>query len=224
MAGPEQLWNAVDDYFGAALGVEDPLLAAALRASREAGLPPINVSPTQGRMLMLLAQMCKSQRILEIGTLGGYSTIFLARALPEGGSMISLELDPHHAEVARANIERAGLSDRVEVRVGAAIESLDKMQADGAGPFDFVFIDADKPSNADYFQAALSMSRPGTVIVVDNVVRNGAVGDPSSTDPAVEGVRRLNRLLEAETRVSATAIQTVGLKGYDGFLLALVNS
>jgi len=222
--GPEQLWNAVDAYFTDALGVEDPLLAAALRSSQEAGLPPINVSPNQGRMLMLLAQMCSSRRILEVGTLGGYSTIFLARALPEGGSLISLELDAHHAEVAIANIERAGLSDRVEVRVGPAIESLDRMQADGAGPFDFVFIDADKPSNADYFQAALAMSHPGSVIVVDNVVRNGAVGDLSSTDPAVEGVRRLNRLLEAETRVSATAIQTVGVKGYDGFLLARVNS
>ena len=223
MPGPDQLWSAVDGYFTEALGVEDPLLASALRASQEAGLPPINVSPNQGRMLMLLAQMCASQRILEVGTLGGYSTIFLARALPEGGSLISLELDAHHAEVARANIERAGLSNRVEVRVGPAIESLDRMQTDGAGPFDFVFIDADKPSNADYFQAALAMSHPGTVIVVDNVVRNGAVGDLSSTDPAVEGVRRLNRLLEAETRVSATAIQTVGVKGYDGFLLARVN-
>jgi predicted O-methyltransferase YrrM len=221
--GPEQLWNAVDSYFTEALGVEDPLLGAALRSSQEAGLPPINVSPNQGRMLMLLAQMCASRRILEVGTLGGYSTIFLARALPEGGSLVSLELDAHHAEVATANIERAGLSDRVEVRVGPAIESLDRMQADREDPFDFVFIDADKPSNADYFQAAMAMSHPGTVIVVDNVVRNGAVGDMSSTDPAVEGVRRLNRLLAAETRVIATAIQTVGIKGYDGFLLARVN-
>ena len=223
MADLDQLWSTVDNYFSEALGVEDPLLDAALQTSRDAGLPPINVSPNQGRMLMLMARMCASTRILEVGTLGGYSTIFLARALPGEGSVISLEIDPHHAEVARANIERAGLSDRIEIRVGPAIESLEKMQGESAGPFDFVFIDADKPSNADYFQAALAMSHPGTVIVVDNVVRNGAVGDMSSTDPAVEGVRRLNRLLEAETRVTATAIQTVGVKGYDGFLLARVN-
>ena len=223
MADAGQVWSAVDEYFTDALGVEDPVLAAALRASQEAGLPPINVSPNQGRMLMLLARMCASQRILEVGTLGGYSTIFLARALAEGGALTTLELEPHHAEVARANVERAGLSDRVEVIVGPAIESLRRMQAEDDGPFDFVFIDADKPSNADYFQAALAMSHPGTVIVVDNVVRNGAVGDQSSTDPAVEGVRRLNRLVAAETRVTATAIQTVGVKGYDGFLLAQVN-
>ena len=223
MPDPGQLWSTVDDYFSEALGVEDPLLSAALRASQEAGLPPINVSPNQGRLLMLLALMVPSRRILEVGTLGGYSTIFLARALPEDGSLISLEIDPHHAEVARANIERARLAEKVDVRVGPAIESLDKMRSENLEPFDFVFIDADKPSNADYFQAALAMSHPGSVIVVDNVVRNGAVADMASTDPAVEGVRRLNRLLEAESRVTATAIQTVGVKGYDGFLLARVS-
>lgn len=220
----EDLWSAVDAYFSGALGIEDAVLDAALRASREAGLPPINVAPNQGRLLMMLAQACASRRILEVGTLGGYSTIFLARALPEGGSLISLEIDPHHAQVARANIERAGLADRVEIRIGPAIESLDRMRTEGAGPFDFVFIDADKPGNADYFQAALAMSHPGTLVVVDNVVRNGSVADTTSADPAVEGVRRLNRLLAAESRVTATAVQTVGVKGYDGFVLARVDA
>jgi predicted O-methyltransferase YrrM len=219
----QELWSAVDNYISDALNIGDPILDAALRSSQEEGLPPINVAPNQGRLLMLLALAAGSRRILEVGTLGGYSAIWLARALPPDGSLVTLEIDPRHAGVARSNIERAGLADQVEVKVGPASESLDQLLADGAGPFDFAFIDADKQSNADYFQAALALSRPGSLIVVDNVVRNGAVADTGNTDPAIEGVRRLNRLLAAERRVTATAVQTVGVKGYDGFVLARVN-
>jgi predicted O-methyltransferase YrrM len=219
----QELWSAVDNYISDALNIGDPILDAALRSSQEEGLPPINVAPNQGRLLMLLALAAGSRRILEVGTLGGYSAIWLARALPPDGSLVTLEIDPRHAGVARSNIDRAGLADQVEVKVGPASESLDQLLADGAGPFDFAFIDADKQSNADYFQAALALSRPGSLIVVDNVVRNGAVADTGNTDPAIEGVRRLNRLLAAERRVTATAVQTVGVKGYDGFVLARVN-
>lgn len=200
----------------------EPALEAALAASAAAGLPPINVAPNQGKLLHLLARMCGSREILEIGTLGGYSTIWLARALPAGGQLITLEVDPGHAEVAQANFVRAGLAGIIELRLGSAADTLAQLAAEGAGPFDFVFIDADKPSTPEYFSWTLRLTRPGSVIVVDNVIREGAVADSASNDASVQGVRRLNELLASEPRVSATAIQTVGSKGYDGFVLALV--
>jgi predicted O-methyltransferase YrrM len=216
----EQLWTEVDDYIGAALLPPDDALTHALRASEEAGLPQIAVSAPQGKLLMLLARSVGARRILEVGTLGGYSAIWLARALPEDGRLVTLEIDPKHAEVARGNLAHAGLADRTEVRVGPAIETLPDLD----GPFDLAFIDADKQSNADYFAHAVRLSRPGSLIVVDNVVRGGKVADAGNTEPAVLGVRRLNDVIAAEPRVSATTIQTVGSKGYDGFTLALVTS
>ena len=215
-------WTAVDRYLDELLVGHDAVLAAALRASAEAGLPAINVAPTQGKLLNLLARVRGARAILEIGTLGGYSTIWLARALPAGGRMVSLEIDAKHAEVARANLVRAGLSQRVEVRLGRALDSLERLETEGAGPFDLVFIDADKPNIPAYFKWALRLSRPGSLIVVDNVVRDGAVIDAESADPSVQGVRRLNELMASEPQVSATTIQTVSAKGYDGFALALV--
>lgn len=215
-------WTAVDRYLDDLLVGHDAVLEAALRASAEAGLPAINVAPTQGKLLNLLARVRGARAILEIGTLGGYSTIWLARALPTGGRMVTLEIDAKHAEVARANLVRAGLSQRVEVRLGRALDSLERLETEGAGPFDLVFIDADKPNIPAYFKWALRLSRPGSLIVVDNVVRDGAVIDAESADPSVQGVRRLNELMASEPQVSATTIQTVGAKGYDGFALALV--
>jgi predicted O-methyltransferase YrrM len=214
-------WTAVDRYFTDLFVPADAALDAALAASTEAGLPPINVSPPQGKLLNLLARLHGARTVLEIGTLGGYSTIWLARALPEGGRVITLEFDPKHAEVARANLARAGVAGRVEVRVGAALDALPKIAAEGLGPFDLVFIDADKKNNPDYFTWALKLTRRGSVIIVDNVVRDGRVID-ASTDTDILGVRRCNAMMAAEPRVSATAIQTVGSKGYDGFALALV--
>jgi predicted O-methyltransferase YrrM len=216
-------WTAVDRYISNALMPADPVLEAALQASAEAGLPAINVSPPQGKLLHLLARIHGARSILEIGTLGGYSTIWLARALPVGGRVITLELDPKHAEVARANFARAGLANAIELRLGRALDTLPQLAAEGRGPFDLIFIDADKVSIPDYFAWALKLSRRGTVIVVDNVVRKGAVIDADSSDPSVQGVRRLNQMLAAEPRVSATTVQTVGGKGYDGFTLAVVN-
>jgi predicted O-methyltransferase YrrM len=220
----QELWTAVDGYITAALLRADPALDAALRRSAAAGLPQIQVSPNQGKLLQLLAQSLGARKILEIGTLGAYSTIWLARALPKGGRMITLEYEPRHAEVARANIAGAGLQDTVEVRVGKAIDLLPRLVADGAGPFDFIFIDADKVSYPEYFAWALRLSRKGSVIIADNVVRNGAVADGESTDVSVQAVRRMNERVAREPRVSATAIQTVGSKGYDGFMMALVTS
>lgn len=217
----EQRWTAVDDYFNGLLVPPDPALDEALRASAEARLPSINVAPNQGKLLHLLARIHGTRKILEIGTLGGYSTIWLARALPPGGRLVTLEAEPRHFEVARANVARAGLSDVVELRLGRALDTLPGLVGDA--PFDLVFIDADKPSNPDYFAWALKLTRPGSLIVVDNVVRRGAVADPASADPAVAGVRRLVDLIAAEPRVTATALQTVGGKGHDGFLLALVQ-
>jgi predicted O-methyltransferase YrrM len=214
-------WTAVDRYFADRLLEPDAALDAALAAGAEAGLPPADVSPTQGRLLELLARVQGARTILELGTLGGYSTIWLARALPTGGWLVTLELDPGYAELARANLARAGLADVVEVRVGPARETLAALAAEGAGPFDLVFIDADKASNAEYLQAALGLSRPGTLIVADNVVRGGAVLD--GDDASAVGVRRFFDALAGEPRVSATAIQTVGEKGYDGFALAVVR-
>ncbi len=216
-------WTAVDSYLTDLFVPEDAALRAALAASDVAGLPPINVSPPQGKLLGLLARMNGARTVLEIGTLGGYSTIWLARALPEGGRVISLEFDPRHAAVARENVARAGLSHVVEVRVGAALETLPALAAEGLGPFDFVFIDADKRNNPGYFTWALQLTRRGGVIVVDNVVRDGRVIDAGSADPDIQGVRRCNAMMAAEPRVSATAIQTVGSKGYDGLSIALVT-
>jgi predicted O-methyltransferase YrrM len=215
-------WTAVDHYLADLVAPPDPALEAALQASAAAGLPSINVTPNQGKLLFLLARVQGARAILEIGTLGGYSTIWLARALPAGGRLITLESEPKHAAVARANIARAGLGDVVELRLGRAQETLPQLAAEGAGPFDLIFIDADKPSTAEYFTWALNLSRRGSLILVDNVVRKGAVIDAASADPDVQGVRRFLQMLPAEPRVSATAIQTVGSKGYDGLAIALV--
>jgi predicted O-methyltransferase YrrM len=215
----QSTWEAVDQFFLGTIIGQDGALADALADSEATGLPAISVTPPQGKWLHLLARVCGAKRILEVGTLGGYSTIWLARALPSDGRLVTLECDPRHAEVARANLQRAGLTGRVEVVVGDALITMPTL----AGPFDLVFIDADKKNNPAYFGWAVKLSRPGTVIVVDNVVRGGAVADPTSTDENVQGARRLMALIEREPRVSATAIQTVGGKGYDGFVLAVVN-
>ncbi|MEH2410565.1 O-methyltransferase [Nostoc sp.] len=220
----QEQWTAVDRYFTDLLVPPDPALDAALQTSAAAGLPPHNVSPNQGKLLLLLAQIQRARTILEIGTLGGYSTIWLARALPSDGRLITLEANPKHAEVARANIAHAGLSDIVDLRLGQALSTLPQIAAEGNSPFDLIFIDADKPNNPHYFAWALKLSRRGSLIIADNVVRNGAVIDQSSNDPSVQGVRRFNELLASETRVSATAIQTVGSKGYDGFAIAIVTT
>jgi predicted O-methyltransferase YrrM len=220
---PDQ-WTAVDGYINSLLVPPDPVMEAALQASLAAGLPPISVSPSQGKLLQLLAQIRQARTILEIGTLGGYSTIWLARALPAGGRLVTLELDPKHAAVAAANFARAGLSRIIELRLGSALESLPQLVAEGRGPFDLIFIDADKPGYPDYFKWALKLSRRGSVIIADNVVRNGAVIDAGSVDPLVQGVRRFNEQVAAEPRVSATEIQTVGSKGYDGFAIMLVTA
>ncbi|MDI4662786.1 O-methyltransferase [Xanthobacter autotrophicus] len=217
------LWAGMDDYIVERLLPADPVLEEVLAASAEAGLPAISVSAAQGQMLHLFARMIGSKRILEIGTLGGYSAIFLARALPADGKLVTLEFEPRHADVARANLARAGLADKVDLRVGRAIDTLPKLEAEGQGPFDFIFIDADKPSNPDYLHWALRLSRPGTVIVCDNVVRSGKVLEADSSDANVIGVRRFFDLAGADPRLSATAVQTVGAKGYDGFALLLVE-
>jgi predicted O-methyltransferase YrrM len=216
-------WKQVDGYFASRLAPPDDALAAALEANARAGLPAIDVSPVLGKLLHLLVRAIAAKQVLEIGTLGGYSTIWLARALLPGGKIITLELDPVHAEVARKNLKRAGVSELVEQRVGPAADTLPKLLAEGRGPFDLIFIDADKPNNAEYLKWSLRLSRPGTVIIADNVVRGGGVADPATTDPNNQGARRLIELLAAEPRVSATAIQTVGSKGYDGFALAVVG-
>jgi predicted O-methyltransferase YrrM len=220
----QEKWTTVDRYITDLLVGPDSTLDAALKASAAAGLPRHNVSPNEGKLLLLLAQILGARAILEIGTLGGYSTIWLARALPADGRLITLEANPKHAQVARANIERAGLADVVELRVGRALDTLPQIAAEGRGPFDLVFIDADKENNPEYLVWALTLSRRGTVIIADNVVRNGAVADTSNDDPSIQGVRRFNELLAAEPRVSATAIQTVGSKGYDGFAIVLVTA
>ena len=218
----DPLWSAVDEYFAEALIPYDAALEGALQASDAAGLPAIAVAPNQGKLLYLLAKMLGARRILEVGTLGGYSTIWMARALPADGWLISLELDPQHAETARANLRAAGFSDRAEVRTGRAIDLLPYIEREGGPPFDLVFIDADKPSNPDYFAWALKLTRPGSLIVVDNVVRGGKVIELDGRDPNVEGVRKLTAMLAKEPRVEATALQTVGSKGYDGLILARV--
>ncbi len=217
----ENLWTDVDAYIGGRLVGEDEALQAALKASDAAGLPAIAVAPNQGKLLHLYAQMIGARRVLEIGTLGGYSTIWLARAVPADGQVVTLEFSAKHAEVAQANLARAGVAERVRVVVGPALESLPALADEE--PFDLVFIDADKQNNPAYFQWALRLTKPGSVIVVDNVVRGGAIADPSRDSSDVVGTRELYDLVGGEQRVTATAVQTVGLKGYDGFLIARVN-
>jgi predicted O-methyltransferase YrrM len=225
---PGELWNAVDSYIEEHLIEQDPLLEAALADSEAAGLPPIAVTPSQGKLLQLLVRMQGARTILELGTLGGYSTIWLARGLAPGGRLVTLELDERYAEVARVNLARAGLSDVVDLRVGPAMESLAQLHAAGEGPFDFVFIDADKGNNPGYLEWSLRLAHPGSVILTDNVVRAGAILDPEGDDPTVgnvgvQGIRRFYDMLAAEPRVSATAIQMVGAKGHDGFVLGIVG-
>jgi predicted O-methyltransferase YrrM len=220
----QEQWTAVERYLTDLLVQPDAALEAVLEESESAGLPPINVTPNQGKLLHLLARGIGARTILEIGTLGGYSAIWLARALPSGGRLITLEADPRNAEIARINIARTGLGDVIDVRLGRALDTLPQLAAEGLEPFDLTFIDADKPSNVDYFDWAVKLSRPGSVIIVDNVVRGGAVIDPDVTDSSVEGVRRFNEYLATDSRVSATAMQTVGSKGYDGFAIALVTA
>ncbi len=217
----QQLWSDVDRYLTDLLIPVDPDLDAAVQDSREAGLPPINVPANQGKLLHLVARISGARRILEIGTLGGYSTIWLARALPPGGRLTTLEADPRHAEVARRNLARAGLAEVVDIRVGPALETLPTLTDEA--PFDLVFIDADKPNNPEYHAWSLRLSRPGTVIIGDNVVRGGAVLDVDSTDPSVVGTQRYLERVGAEPRLTATAVQTVGAKGHDGFTLAVVE-
>lgn len=218
------LWTDVDRYFSAALLAPDPDLVQTLEANAAAGLPPHDVSPLQGKLLQLLVQIQGARTILEIGTLGGYSTLCMAKVLPRDGRIVTLEADPRHAEVARANLRRAGCADRVDLRVGRALDTLPRLEAERAGPFDLFFIDADKPSNPDYLAWALRLARPGSVIIADNVVRDGHVIDPASTNASVAGVRRFMELLAAEPRVNATAVQTVGVKGYDGFVIGRVTA
>jgi predicted O-methyltransferase YrrM len=220
----QEQWTAVDRYITDLFVPRDAALDGALEASTAAGLPPINVAPNQGKLLLLLARALGARTILEIGTLGGYSTIWLARALPVDGLLITLETNPKHADIARANIVRAGLADVVELRLGPALDTLPRLAAEGRGPFDLIFIDADKPGYPEYLPWALELSRRGSVIIADNVVRDGAVADEASGDPRVQGVRRFNELLAAEPGVTATLIQTVGSKGYDGFAIALVTA
>jgi len=219
----QEHWIAVDDYIAATFGLADAALVESLRSSEAAGLPAISVSPPLGQFLHLIARIRGARTILEIGTLGGYSTIWLARALPAGGRLVTLEIDPVHADVARGNLQRAGVDSLVELRLGPANESLAQLVNDGA-TFDLIFIDADKTGYPDYLAWSLKLSRPGTVIIADNIVRKGAVADPDSDDAAVRGVRRFNELVAAEPRLSATVIQTVGGKGYDGFMMAVVSS
>lgn len=221
---PETPWAAVDRYICDLLVPSDAALDSALADCAAAGLPAISVTPNQGKLLHLVARIMGAGKILEIGTLGGYSTIWLGRALSAGGRLITLESDPKHASVAKGNIARAGLAEKVDLRVGRALDTLALVAREGTGPFDLIFIDVDKESIPDYFNWALRLSRVGTVIIVDNVIRNGAVIDAASEDPSIRGVRRFNEMLAAERRVSATALQTVGSKGYDGFAILLVTS
>ncbi len=216
-----ETWKAVDNYIGSLFIPPDAGLDGAQRAAIEADLPPIAVSAAQGKLLQIIARMCRARRILEIGTLAGYSTIWLARALPADGRLISLEFDPKHASVAAGNVQRAGVADRVEIRVGRAIDSLPALE--GGEPFDLVFVDADKPSTPDYVRWALKLTRRGSVIIVDNVVRNGGILDASGADADSKGMREAMALIGAEPRLTTTAIQTVGAKGYDGFAISFVS-
>ena len=216
-------WTAVDDYIVASLFEADPVLDAVLKANRDQGLPAIDVSAAQGKLLSLLVRIRGAKKVLEVGTLGGYSTIWMARGLPKDGKVVTLELDPHHAKVARSNFERAGVSDKTDLRVGPALQSLAALVDENAGPFDLIFIDADKPNNPNYLASAMKLSRSGTVIVCDNVIRDGAVVKHNSGDANVEGARAAFSFIGGEKRLDGTAIQTVGAKGYDGFAIAIVD-
>jgi predicted O-methyltransferase YrrM len=216
-------WTSVDDYIVSALFEADPMLDAVLKANRDQGLPAIDVSAAQGKLLSLLVRIRGAKTVLEVGTLGGYSTIWMARGLPADGKVVTLELDPHHAEVARSNFERVGVSDKVDLRVGPALQSLAALGSENAGPFDLIFIDADKPNNPNYLDWAMKLARPGTVIVCDNVIRDGAVVKQNSGDANVEGARAAFSFIGGEKRLDGTAIQTVGAKGYDGFAIAIVE-
>ena len=218
-----KIFEEVDKYIGDLFIVPDEALTAAEQSHASENIPHINVSPNLGKLLHLIARLANAKKILEVGTLAGYSTIWMARALPEGGKMISLEIDPHHAAVARKNIERAGLSSKVDILEGKAIDLLPQLLAENAGPFDMIFIDADKPPYTEYFEWALKLSRPGTVIIADNVIRDGKVLDPGQEDPMVKGAQRFNRALAASPEVTATILQTIGLKEYDGMAIALVK-
>lgn len=218
-----ELWTSVDDYISEMLVKQDSSLRAAVSASDAAGLPPIQVSPPLGKFIAMLVRLIGARTILEVGTLGGYSTIWMARAIPDGGKVVTLEIDQKHADIAAMNFEKAGLADKIELHVGNARETLPQLIGRGYGPFDLSFIDADKGSNPDYFEWALQMSHPGSVIIVDNVIRDGKVVDASSDDPSVKGVRHLNELMANNPRIDATALQTVGVKGYDGFSIAIVG-
>jgi len=218
----QDLWTSVDDYINSITVGTDAALDAAAASAAAAKLPPISVTPAHGKLLHLMVRAQGAKRILEVGTLAGYSTIWLARAVPPGGRVITLEANATHADIARANVERAGLSGRIEIRLGNALDTLPQLAAEKQPPFDFTFIDADRPNLAEYFDWAVRLSHPGSVIVVDNVVRKGGVIDASSDDPNIKGVRRFNDRLKDDTRVSATMVQTVSAKGYDGFAMALV--
>jgi predicted O-methyltransferase YrrM len=220
----QQLWTSVDDYITQLFVQSDLIMQETLAASEAAGLPSISVAPNEGKLLMLLAQLCGARNILEIGTLGGYSTIWLARGMASEGSLITLEANPKHAEVARLNIARAGFTNRVEVRVGPARDTLPQLATEGRSPFDLIFIDADKEGYPEYLAWALKLARPGALIIADNVIRDGKILDPADTDPRVQGARRFNQLLAEEPRVKATVIQTVGGKGHDGMAIAIVTA
>ncbi|WP_078382225.1 O-methyltransferase [Sutcliffiella halmapala] len=219
----KSLWNDVDTYFSSKLQESDPMMDSILKANTEAGLPAIDVSPNQGKLLYLLAKMKAAKNILEIGTLGGYSTVWLARALPEDGHVVTLEFSEKHANVANENIKKAGFENKIDIIVGPALETLPTLEKKGFSSFDFIFIDADKPNNPNYLKWALELSRPGTVIIADNVVRNGSVIDADTQDQSVNGIRQFIDLLAEESRIDSTAIQTVGSKGYDGFVLGIVK-
>jgi predicted O-methyltransferase YrrM len=219
----QKIFEAVDQYISDLFIAPDEALTAAEQSHRLENIPLINVSPNLGKLLYLFAKLSKAKKILEVGTLAGYSTIWMAKALPEDGSLISLEIDPRHAEVARRNIDRAGLSSKVEIRVGKAIESLPRLVKEKAGPFDMIFIDADKPPYTEYFEWALKLSRPGTLIIADKVIRDGKVLDQNHDDPMVKGAQRFNTALAANRKVSATILQTIGIKEYDGMAIAIVE-
>ncbi|MDX8478712.1 O-methyltransferase [Mesorhizobium sp. VK24D] len=216
-------WTAVDDYIVSSLFEPDPVLDAVLAANRQQGLPAIDVSAAQGKLLSLLVRIRGAKEVLEIGTLGGYSTIWMARGLPDDGKVVTLELEPHHARVARSNFERAGVSDKVDLRLGPALQSLAALESENAGPFDLIFIDADKPNNPNYLSWAMRLARSGTVIVCDNVIRDGAVLNEDGADANVVGARAAFSFIGGEKRLDGTAIQTVGVKGYDGFAIAIVD-
>jgi predicted O-methyltransferase YrrM len=220
----KEQWTEVEHYLDALLAPADDVIAAALEANREAGLPSIDVPASLGKFLALLIEIGGARRVLEVGTLGAYSTLWMARALPAGGRLVTLELEPRNAEIARANLARAGMLDRVEIRIGPALDSLRTLKDTGAAPFDFIFLDADKKSLPDYLEWSLKLARPGTLIVADNVVRDGKVLDRHSADPDIQGVRRFLDAVAANPRLGATAFQTVGARGYDGFALVRVQS